>query len=45
MPQCRDFRLETRAGELTVMASLRVQSPEAKRKRFCVTPQGVWQEV
>ena len=41
MPQCPDFRLETRAGELFVMASLRVQSPEAKRKRFCVTRKGV----
>ena len=29
--------LETRARELTVMASLRVQSPEAQRKRFSVT--------
>ena len=45
MPQCRAFRLETRAGELTVMASLRVQSPEAKRKRCSVTSQEVWEEV
>jgi hypothetical protein len=41
VPQCREFRLETRAGELTVMASLRVQSPEAKRKRCSVTSNGV----
>ena len=28
--QCRVFRLETRAGEFTVVASLRGLSPEAK---------------
>ncbi len=33
--------LETRAGELTVMARLRVQSPEPKRKRCPVTRKGV----
>ena len=47
MPQCDAFRLETRARELTVMASLRVRSPEAKGNRFSVTiPQGsAWGEV
>jgi hypothetical protein len=38
VPQCDAFRLETRARELTVMASLRVRSPEAKGNRFSVTP-------
>jgi hypothetical protein len=45
VPQCDAFRLETRARELTVMASLRVRSPEAKGNRFSVTPQGAWGEV
>jgi hypothetical protein len=47
VPQCDAFRLETRARELTVMASLRVRSPEAKGNRFPVTtPQGgAWGEV
>jgi len=45
VPQGGAFRLETRAREFTVMASLRVRSPEAKRKRFSVAPQGVWEEV
>jgi hypothetical protein len=45
VPQCGEFRLETRARELTVMASLRVRSPEAKGNRFSVTPQGAWEEV
>lgn len=37
--------LETRARELTVMASLRVQSPEAKRKRYSARQQCPREEV